>query len=194
MKSKQELRLEYKTKRCQLSLERETALNERLLSQFTKLDLSRVEFLHIFLPVGKYHEPNTYLIINYIQAFFPQIKIVVSRSNFDDYSMQHFILDEHTRFETNNWGIPEPSSGIKVASSLIDMIIVPLLIFDLFGYRVGYGKGFYDRFFSSCKVGVQRVGLSFFNPIDVIADKNEYDVQLTKAITPDHIYHFFDKK
>jgi len=194
MKSKQELRLEYKTKRCQLSLEEETALNEQLLSRFTKLDLSGVEFLHIFIPIGKYHEPNTYLIINYVQEFFPQIKIVVSRSNFDDYSMQHFILDEHTLFETNSWGIPEPISGIKVASSVIDMIIVPLLIFDLFGYRVGYGKGLYDRFFSSCKVGVQRVGLSFFNPIDVIADKNEYDVQLTKAITPDHIYHFFDDK
>ncbi|HAE66485.1 5-formyltetrahydrofolate cyclo-ligase [Sphingobacterium multivorum] len=193
MKSKQELRLEYKTKRCQLSVETETTLNERLLSQFTKLDLSEVEFLHIFIPIGKYHEPNTYLIINYIQESFPQIKIVVSRSNFEDYSMQHFILDEHTLFETNNWGIPEPVSGIKVNSSLIDMIIVPLLIFDLLGYRVGYGKGFYDRFFSSCKVDVQRVGLSFFHPIDVIADKNEYDVQLTQAITPDHIYHFFDK-
>jgi 5-formyltetrahydrofolate cyclo-ligase len=107
--------------------------------------------------------------------------------------MQHFVLDEHTRFETNNWGIPEPISGIEVAPSVIDMIIVPLLIFDLFGYRVGYGKGFYDRFFSSCNVDVQRVGLSFFDPIDVIADKNEYDVQLTQAITPDHIYHFFDK-
>ncbi|MDR0263084.1 MAG: 5-formyltetrahydrofolate cyclo-ligase [Sphingobacterium sp.] len=190
MKSKKELRLEYKIKRCQLSLDVEIALNELLLFQFTKVDLSKIAFLHIFIPIEKYHEPNTYPIINYVQQVFPQIKIVVSRSNFEDCSMQHYILDEHTLFETNKWGISEPISGVQVASSAIDMIIVPLLIFDLFGYRVGYGKGFYDRFFSGCKVDVQRVGLSFFDPIDVIWDKNEYDVQLTQAITPNRIYHF----
>ncbi|WP_333865861.1 5-formyltetrahydrofolate cyclo-ligase [Sphingobacterium sp.] len=190
MKSKKELRLEYKIKRCQLPLNIEIALNELLLSQFKKLDLSKIGFLHIFIPIEKYHEPNTYPIINYVQQVFPQIKIVVSRSNFEDCSMQHYILDQHTIFETNKWGISEPISGVQVASSAIDMIIVPLLIFDLSGYRVGYGKGFYDRFFSGCKVDVQRVGLSFFDPIDVIRDKNEYDVQLTQAITPNCIYHF----
>lgn len=190
MKSKKELRLEYKLKRCQLPLESEISLNERLLSQFTTLDLSEVGFLHLFIPIEKYHEPNTYPIINYVQQLFPQIKIVVSRSNFEDCSMQHYILDQHTIFETNKWGISEPISGVQVDSSAIDMIIVPLLVFDLLGYRVGYGKGFYDRFFSGCKADVQRVGLSFFDPIDVILDKNEYDVQLTQAITPNRIYHF----
>ncbi|WP_426790271.1 5-formyltetrahydrofolate cyclo-ligase [Sphingobacterium sp. WOUb80] len=190
MKSKKELRLEYKTKRCQLPLESENSLNERLLFQFTTLDLSKVGFLHLFIPIEKYHEPNTYPIINYVQQHFPQITIVISRSNFEDCSMQHYILDQHTIFETNKWGISEPISGVQVDSSAIDMIIVPLLIFDLLGYRVGYGKGFYDRFFSGCKADVQRVGLSFFDPIDIISDKNEYDVQLTQAITPNRIYHF----
>ncbi|WP_313266255.1 5-formyltetrahydrofolate cyclo-ligase [Sphingobacterium sp.] len=190
MKSKKELRLEYKTKRCQLSLESVNSLNERLLFQFTTLDLSKVGFLHLFIPIEKYHEPNTYPIINYVQQHFPQITIVISRSNFEDCSMQHYILDQHTIFETNKWGISEPISGVQVDSSAIDMIIVPLLIFDLLGYRVGYGKGFYDRFFSGCKADVQRVGLSFFDPIDIISDKNEYDVQLTQAITPNRIYHF----
>ena len=190
MKSKKELRLEYKTKRCQLPLESENSLNERLLFQFTTLDLSKVGFLHLFIPIEKYHEPNTYPIINYVQQHFPQITIVISRSNFEDCSMLHYILDQHTIFETNKWGISEPISGVQVDSSAIDMIIVPLLIFDLLGYRVGYGKGFYDRFFSGCKADVQRVGLSFFDPIDIISDKNEYDVQLTQAITPNRIYHF----
>lgn len=190
MKSKKELRLEYKTKRFQLSLESENSLNERLLFQFTTLDLSKVGFLHLFIPIEKYHEPNTYPIINYVQQHFPQITIVISRSNFEDCSMQHYILDQHTIFETNKWGISEPISGVQVDSSAIDMILVPLLIFDLLGYRVGYGKGFYDRFFSGCKADVQRVGLSFFDPIDIISDKNEYDVQLTQAITPNRIYHF----
>lgn len=193
MKSKKELRHTYRAKRCQLSIAREAVLNSMLLNQFMKIDLSKVSLLHVFIPIEKYHEPNTYAIINYLQEFYPQIKIVVSRSNVEDYSMRHYLFDTQMRFEKNAWGISEPTAGVEVAPSDIDMVLVPLLIFDLFGYRVGYGKGFYDRFFSQCKVDVQRIGLSFFEPIDVIMDRNEHDVQLTQAVTPYHIYHFVNE-
>lgn len=190
MKSKKELRQEFKIKRCQLSTAEEKRLNQELLAQFQKLDLIAVRYMHIFLPIEKYHEPDTYSIIKYVKEFFPGIILVVSRSSFVDYSMQHYILDAKTVFETNEWGIPEPVAGIEVSPLDIDLILVPLLIFDREGYRVGYGKGFYDRFFALCKHNVQRVGLSFFDPLSTIADKNEYDVKLTKVLTPHHIYCF----
>lgn len=190
MKSKKELRQEFKLKRCQLSGEEEERLNCDLLLQFQKIELTAVKFMHVFLPIEKYHEPNTYSIINYVKEFFPKVVLVVSRSNFADYSMRHYILDEQTVFETNEWGIPEPVSGTEVLPTAIDFIIVPLLAFDLDGHRVGYGKGFYDRFFALCAAEAQRVGLSFFDPIERIADRNEHDVMLTKAITPYHIYSF----
>jgi len=190
MKSKKELRQEFKVKRCQLSKAEEESLNRKLLSQFQKIELASVKYMHVFLPIEKYHEPDTYSIINYVKEFFPKITLVVSRSNFVDYSMQHYILNHQTVFEKNEWGIPEPVSGTAVLPSLIDFIVVPLLVFDTEGYRVGYGKGFYDRFFAQCATKVQRVGLSFFDPIEKISDRNEYDVILTKAITPSHIYCF----
>ncbi|WP_343564855.1 5-formyltetrahydrofolate cyclo-ligase [Sphingobacterium sp.] len=190
MKSKKELRQEFKLKRCQLSGEEEERLNRDLLLQFQKIDLTAVKFMHVFLPIEKYHEPNTYSIINYVKEFFPKVVLVVSRSNFADYSMQHYILDEQTVFETNEWGIPEPISGTEVLPTAIDFILVPLLVFDVDGHRVGYGKGFYDRFFALCAPEIQRVGLSFFNPIERIADRNEHDVRLTQAITPNRIYSF----
>ncbi|RKO71370.1 5-formyltetrahydrofolate cyclo-ligase [Sphingobacterium puteale] len=190
MKSKKELRQEFKMKRCQLSKQEEERLNRDLLLQFQKIDLTAVKFMHVFLPIEKYHEPDTYSIINYVNEFFSNIVLVVSRSNFSDYSMQHYILDSQTVFEKNEWGILEPVSGEEVSPLLIDFIIVPLLAFDLDGHRVGYGKGFYDRFFALCAAEAQRVGLSFFDPIERIADRNEHDVMLTKAITPYHIYSF----
>lgn len=190
MKSKKELRQEFKIKRCQLSTAEENSLNEALLVQFQKVDLMAVRYMHIFLPIEKYHEPDTYSIIKYVKKFYPGIILVVSRSNFVDYSMQHYIFDAQTVVETNEWGIPEPVAGIKVSPLNIDLILVPLLIFDSEGYRIGYGKGFYDRFFALCKPNVQRVGLSFFDPLSTIKDKNEYDVKLTKVLTPDHIYCF----
>ncbi|MGE8377659.1 MAG: 5-formyltetrahydrofolate cyclo-ligase [Sphingobacterium sp.] len=190
MKSKKELRQEFKIKRCQLSTEDEESLNHKLLLQFQKIDLTKVSYMHVYLPIQKYHEPDTYPIINYVKEFFPKIILVVSRSNFSDYSMQHYILDHQTIFETNEWGIPEPVSGVEVRPSVIDFILVPLLAFDVDGHRVGYGKGFYDRFFALCTLETQRVGLSFFDPIERIADRNEHDVVLTKAITPNRIYSF----
>ncbi|MEZ0450579.1 5-formyltetrahydrofolate cyclo-ligase [Sphingobacterium thalpophilum] len=190
MKSKKDLRQEFKTKRCQLSEEEEHMLNQKLQMQFRGIDLSLIRYLHVFLPITKYHEPNTYPMIEYLKEAFPQMMLVVSRSNFEDCSMQHYILDQHTVFEINRWGIPEPVAGLEVAPSEIDFILVPLLAFDSNGHRVGYGKGFYDRFFALCRPDVQRVGLSFFDPVENIADENEHDVRLTKAITPERIYHF----
>ncbi len=190
MKSKKELRQEFKMKRCQLSKEEEDILNHGLMLQFQKLDLTKVRFMHIFLPIEKYHEPDTYAIINYVKEVFPMIVLVVSRSNFVDYTMQHYILDQQTVFETNEWGIPEPVAGEGVSAAIIDFILVPLLLFDHDGHRVGYGKGFYDRFFACCAKNAQRVGLSFFDPIEKIFDRNEHDIVLTKAITPHRIYCF----
>jgi 5-formyltetrahydrofolate cyclo-ligase len=67
---------------------------------------------------------------------------------------------------------------------------VPLLAFDEKGFRVGYGKGFYDRFLKQCKDGGIKIGLSYFNPIDTIEDAGEFDVPLNFCITPQKVYVF----
>ncbi|WP_054692229.1 5-formyltetrahydrofolate cyclo-ligase [Syntrophomonas palmitatica] len=47
--------------------------------------------------------------------------------------------------QTNAWGIKEPA-GSPYDPRLIDVVLVPGLAFDLQGYRLGYGRGYYDRF------------------------------------------------
>ena len=68
------------------------------------------------------------------------------------------------------------------------MVLVPLLAFDTKGYRVGYGKGFYDRFLS--KIDVKKVGISLFEAVECIADVHEDDIRLDLCITPKQIYSF----
>ncbi|MBU3714597.1 MAG: 5-formyltetrahydrofolate cyclo-ligase, partial [Ferruginibacter sp.] len=59
------------------------------------------------------------------------------------------------------------------------------------GYRVGYGKGYYDRFIKKyCIENVLKIGFSFFEPIDEIADIHEHDVCMDYCITPETIYSF----
>lgn len=61
---------------------------------------------------------------------------------------------------------------------------------EVFGNRVGYGKGFYDKFLSDCKPDVIRIGLSFFEIEENIDDVFEGDVKLDYCVTPNHIHSF----
>ena len=58
------------------------------------------------------------------------------------------------------------------------------------GHRVGYGKGFYDKFLSECKPDAIKIGLSFFEPEELITDVFESDVKLDYCVTPNSIHAF----
>ena len=60
--------------------------------------------------------------------------------------MTHFLLTDNTKIKKNQYNIPEPINGLEVPTKKIDVVFVPLLAFDKKGNRVGYGKGFYDKF------------------------------------------------
>ena len=70
------------------------------------------------------------------------------------------------------------------------MVFVPLLAFDEKGNRVGYGKGFYDKFLAECKPEILKIGVSFFEPENIIPDVLNTDIQLDLCITPTKVYNF----
>lgn len=72
----------------------------------------------------------------------------------------------------------------------IEVVFVPLLAFDKQGNRVGYGKGFYDRFLKQCKTDVVKIGLSLFDAEEEIEDVLENDIPLDYCITPNKIHEF----
>lgn len=188
--TKAELRKLYTDKRNALSAAEYDTLNRQLLAQFKTLDLAKVKCLHIFLPILSRKEPDTNLIIKWLQETHPQIKLVFPKTNFADNSMQSFLKDSNLRLAVNSHGITEPVSGTEVDPKEIDMIILPLLCFDQHGYRVGYGKGFYDRFITQCCENVQLVGLSFFEPVDEISDVNQYDKKMQMCVTAERVWEF----
>lgn len=100
------------------------------------------------------------------------------------------LINEETPFERNAYNVDEPAGGMEVLPEDIDMVIVPLLGFDTNGYRVGYGKGFYDRFLCKCRKDCVKVGFSYFEPVDAIEDVNQFDVKLDYCITHERIYSF----
>ena len=104
--------------------------------------------------------------------------------------MTHFLLTDNTTLKKNALNIPEPIDGIEIDNSKMDVIFIPLLAFDKQGSRVGYGKGFYDKFLSNCRPGTIKVGLSFFEAEELISDISEYDIKLDYCVTPEEIIVF----
>ena len=98
-------------------------------------------------------------------------------------------MEDDVILELNKYGIPEPKNGKKIKNNLIDVVFVPLLSYDKKGNRVGYGKGFYDRFLSTQKNNIIKVGLSFFGPEETV-EKKEFDQSLDYCVTPEKVFSF----
>jgi 5-formyltetrahydrofolate cyclo-ligase len=162
-------------------------LSRKLLDNFKKLDFLSVQSIHVFLPIEEKGEPDTFLLIEWLKQNYPDIKIIVPKADFKSLQMTHHVLTDHADLQKNIFNILEPQES-ALHSGDIDMVIVPLLAFDLAGYRVGYGKGFYDRFLR----GIQtfKVGLSLSEPVDRISDVDAYDIPLDCCITPSACYDF----
>lgn len=179
---KQALKQRDELTEAQLSL-----LNEKLLERFKTLDFSKINSVHIFLPIVHRKEPDTFLLINWLQANHPEIEIVVPKADFATSVMSHYSFKDQSDLLNNQYHIPEPQSATPFVGTP-DLVIVPLLAFDQEGYRVGYGKGFYDRFLQN--INTRKIGLSFFDAIPKIIDVNLNDVKLDSCITPEKIIDF----
>ncbi len=179
---KQELREIYKQKRKDLTEEQIGKLQKNIYEQIYDLDISEVKTIHLFLSLRKFKEIDTQPIINFFRS--KNKNIVVSTCNFKDNTLSHFYLKQNTVLELNKFGVPEPVNAIQVSESELDIVFVPLLISDKKNFRVGYGKGFYDRFLTNCRKDAKMIGLNFFKPIDSIEDVNEFDVPLHQVIYP----------
>lgn len=185
---KKELRQKYKELRQNLSTTEIENLSLVIANEILKLPIWDKTYFHVFLPIEEQKEVNTEFILHLLSG--KDKEIVISKSDFATREMTHFLLTDNTRIQKNEYNIPEPVDGLEVPDTKIDVVFVPLLAFDKKGNRVGYGKGFYDKFLSQCKPETIKIGLSFFGPEEVIEDVFETDILLDYCVCPNGIYEF----
>jgi len=179
---KQKLREIYLQKRKELSNEEKEKLQQSIYQQIFDLDLNHIKNVHLFLSLQKFNEINTQPIIDYLRN--QNKKIIISKCNFNDNSLSHFYFDENTRLAINKFGVEEPIDGQQVFEEELDLIFVPLLISDEKNFRVGYGKGFYDKFLANCRKDAKKIGINFFKPLQEIEDLDSFDISLDNVIYP----------
>ena len=185
------LRKTYLERRINLTRSQYWNLNENLVEQVSKINWDQFKTVHLFLPINKHKEVDTFSILEYFKEYEADLQILIPRTNFEKVEIENVLFDPvYTILGRNKYDIPEPIHGKIVSSLQIDVIFIPLLAFDLKGNRVGYGKGFYDKFLSTCRNDILKIGLSFFDPVEQIDDINEYDIPLNVCITPEKIWEF----
>ena len=187
---KKEARKLYKEKRLRLSEAERSKLDDLMLIQFQTVELPFLQSLLSYWPIGENNEPDTHLFTEFLKFRNPELKICYPVSSFETMTMQAVATDIDTPFEKRNLNIYEPDRGDIVPADEIDMVFVPLLTFDQTGYRIGYGKGFYDKWLAGCRADCTKLGFSYFDPVDRLDDCTEFDVPLDLCITPHNIYVF----
>lgn len=187
---KKEARKLYKEKRLELSGKERSKLDDLLLIQFQTAALPFLESLLSYWPIEENNEPNTHLFTEFLKFRNPELKICYPVSDFASLTMHAMATDIDTPFEKKALNIYEPDEGVIVPAGDIDIVFVPLLTFDESGYRIGYGKGFYDKYLAGCREDCIKAGFSYFEPISSIDDRNDFDVPLDLCITPQNLYVF----
>jgi 5-formyltetrahydrofolate cyclo-ligase len=189
---KKDLRRYYKDMRCQLTPRQVNTMDDMMLIQFQKLVIDIPCLIMTYAPLQKLNEFNPQGITDYCyfknpgqQLLYPLIDEVEGESE-----LIAILVNDETLFELNQYGIEEPLNGVDVEPSAIDMVIVPLLCFDKNGYRVGYGKGYYDRLLKRCRKDCIKIGFSYFDPVEMIEDIHADDVKLDYCITHERIFSF----
>lgn len=190
---KADLRKIYLAKQRNLSHSEHLEKSAQITDNFFKsFDLKNVRFLHCFLPIEKNREVDTWRIFQKIWRDFPNIITATSHVNFEKVVLENVAFFADTKLVFNKWGILEPDSDLAVKPEKIDVVLIPLLAFDERGFRVGYGKGYYDKFLSECRADVLKIGLSYFPPIEEISDVHEFDVKLDFCVTPENVFHLVE--
>lgn len=186
MKSK--LRIKYQNLRdskTQEEIETESLL---ISNNLLKMPIWDFQYYHLFLSISEKKEIDTEPVMHILQG--KDKNIIISQSDFTTRGMTHFLLTDSTVIKKNKWNIPEPQGGLEIPPSTIDVVFLPLLAFDKTGHRVGYGKGFYDKFLSACRPDVVKIGLSLFEPEHEIPGILTSDVQMDYCVNPYRIYDF----
>lgn len=187
---KKEVRRIFKEKRYTISSGDKMKWDDLLLIQFQTMDLPFLNCILSFYPIEENNEVDTFLIADYLRFKNPNLQICYPKTNLKDNTMHAIVCNADSIFEANEYNIPEPSDTEIADPAAIDLVIIPMLAFDVKGNRVGYGKGFFDRYLKECRDDCIKVGLSYFDPLDSIDDANEFDVTLDFCITPQRTYVF----
>ena len=183
---KSDIRKLIKKKRMSFSKEEIQSISGQIISQLIQgFDLKRMT-INLFLPIERFHEIDLSTLLSSNECK----RIGVNKADFEKHTLTSYLFTDQKQIQINNYGIPEPVDGDLLKPTDFDLVVVPLMAFNKKGYRVGYGKGFYDLFLSECRRDCLFVGVNHFNDTIEISDLDAHDIPMDYMVTPENTIKF----
>jgi 5-formyltetrahydrofolate cyclo-ligase len=187
---KKDLRKIYKEKRLNITSKDKLKWDDLMLIQFQQFDFGNAQTLLTYWPMAHSNEPNTHLFSSYLRHTIPNLLMAYPVVDLATETIKAVLINEDTVYHTSAYGITEPTEGAVISPLDFDIIFVPQLIYDAQGFRVGFGKGYYDKYLANSRKDSVTIGFNYFEPIDKIEDAADFDVPLNYCVTPEKIYEF----
>ena len=168
---KSELRGKYLKKR----MEYKNPLSDMII--YNKVIRGIHKYDKVLIYVSKENEVDTINIIKY--CLHNNIKVAVPKCNNNE--MLFYYIDSLDELSLNKYNILEPNNKRLVRSYKNSICITPSILLDNKGNRIGYGKGFYDKFFN--EVDIYKIGLCYKKCLVRKIDVNNFDKRVEKVIT-----------
>lgn len=139
----------------------------------------------VFMYMSKPDEISTYKLFE--KALFDKKTVALPRCIEGKKELQFFKVNSLTDLEEGKFKILEPKKNIcsQILSCEKDLCVVPGISFDMQGYRLGYGGGYYDRFLTEFKGNT--VGLCYEDLIVSVLPKDKFDIAVDTIITENRI-------
>ncbi len=189
MKTKTEFRRIFKNRREHF----DEAAIEIQSKKIGKLAFSYIEKkfpksnIHLYLPIKHLREVDTFGLLSKLQK--EGYSCFSSITDFNTMNMNTVYLPKGSKFAADEKGIPVPRPLILAKDVKLDLVILPLLAYDRFGTRLGYGFGYYDKFLSKLHPEPFKLGLSFFLPEKKLPSE-AHDIKMNGCVCPEGVIMF----
>lgn len=181
---KQELRINILNQLKKLTPETKKVIEHKLYNRL--YSTKKWKYANIIgITMSKSFEWNTKPIIE--QAWKQQKKIVIPKVDRKNHSLNFLKIESLNDLKLGHFQILEPKPTIKVhiEKTLIDLLIVPGIVFDHRGYRIGFGGGYFDRFL----INFPNETLSLVDRMQIVdyIPNEKHDIPVKTLVTTDKI-------
>ena len=183
---KRSIRAQFLAERNALPQDQRVRFSEQIQKKFLGSELfAEVKFLALYCAVR--NEVSTDMVCNHALAAGKRVAYPrVAGENLEFFEVAS--LDD---LAPGTFAVPEPVTGDRVPLGALDLVVVPGIVFDRTGHRLGYGRGYYDRALDECRPDCEKVGFAYdFQVVDTLQIMQQHDRTLSVLMTEQRRLNF----
>ncbi|MDW8300882.1 MAG: 5-formyltetrahydrofolate cyclo-ligase [Bacteroidia bacterium] len=149
-------------------------------------DIRPTHYIHLFFSIVQKNEVQTMPLFEKLTQIVPVEHCFTSFIDYATNTLHHTQISKECTWQTDRYGIPVPHPLIPVPNPKLDLIFVPLVAFNTNNHRIGYGKGYYDKFLKEYPQATT-IGLAFEGQ-KADFEPEKHDIPLKYIVTEQCIY------